>query len=207
MPEELTAWLEDPIPEPEADQASSAEMEEPAVPESEPEPALMVTETMAEIFLRQGHQELALAVYTQLLQREPDNPRISAAAAALAERLAPPPPPPASEPAPEPEPEPEPEPKYDAASTGGTAVRNFMTGLLSAGRPRPATTVHPPVFDREEDSKAPSFDEFFGTEAPPAPAGASHFSVPSAHRPELGSRTGEAEELEQFHAWLRGLKS
>jgi len=241
LPEELTAWLEDPMnleavaePGPVGDPApasesnqmlgidpdrvetvqhpdedepaaigtdSPAEPEEPVLAESEPEPELMVTETMAEIFLRQGHQELALAVYTQLLQREPDNPRISAAAAQLADILAPPPPP-----APEPPP-PEPVRHFDAESTGGTPVSEFLTTLLTAGRPRPATSVHPPAFDREEENKPPSFDEFFATDAPPAPAGAAQPSVPSASRPEVGPRTGEAEELEQFHAWLRGLKS
>ncbi len=233
LPSELTAWLEDPIPVPDtattettkADDPvepveaiepiepiasfetveplsdSSPDVEEPAAPESEPEPELVVTETMAEIFLRQGHQELALAVYAQLLQREPDNSRIAAALAGLTESLAPPPPPPP------PEPPPEPVKRYDAASTGGTAVKEFLTALLAVGRPKPATTVHPPAFDREVEERAPSFDEFFATESPPAPAAAAIPAAPHGQRAEVGPRTGEAEELEQFHAWLRGLKS
>ena len=60
--------------------APQAEEQEPA---TAAEPELVVTETMAEIFLRQGHRELALAVYAQLAQREPDNERIAAALASL----------------------------------------------------------------------------------------------------------------------------
>ncbi len=180
-----------PEPEPEPDTES----------EPEPEPELLVTETMAEIFLRQGHRELALAVYAQLRQREPDNERIAALADELALSLAPPPPPPA------PEPPPEPVRRHDAANTGGTAVKDFLTTLFAAGRPRPATTVHPPAFDREEEDKAPSFDEFFATENPPAPVSGSPPSELMSERAEVTPRSGEVEELEQFHAWLRGLKS
>jgi hypothetical protein len=160
---------------------------------------------MAEIFLRQGHRELALAVYTQLRQREPDNTRIAGLADELAQSLAPPAPPPP------PEPPPEPVKRYDAAATGGVAVKDFLTSLFAAGRPRPAATVHPPAFDQVEDHKAPSFDEFFATETPLAPASGSSPSElagePAGERMEVAPRTGEAEELEQFHAWLRGLKS
>jgi hypothetical protein len=160
---------------------------------------LMVTETMAEIFLRQGHRELALAVYHQLLQREPGNERIQAAAAELSAALAPPPP--VVEAA-----APPPPPKFDAESTGGRSVRAMLAGVFSAGRPRPAATVHPPAFDREEN-KAPSFDEFFATEEPAAPATAARppesVTEPSGESP----RAGDAEELAQFHAWLRGLKT
>ncbi|HJR34042.1 MAG TPA: tetratricopeptide repeat protein, partial [Gemmatimonadales bacterium] len=60
------AHVEEPEPEPESEPAD--------LPAREPE--LVVTETMAEIFLRQGHRELALAVYTQLSLRDPDNRRL-----------------------------------------------------------------------------------------------------------------------------------
>lgn len=244
LPDELTAWLSDPIPEPEPEPVMVREPEEPEPapalePENEPEPVavaapelasdeefvifnettesdseidavpesmrdelqsdLMVTETMAEIFLRQGHRELALAVYHQLLQREPGNERIQAAAAELSAALAPPPP--VVEAA-----APPPPPKFDAESTGGRSVRAMLAGVFSAGRPRPAATVHPPAFDREEN-KAPSFDEFFATEEPAAPATAARppesVTEPSSESP----RAGDAEELAQFHAWLRGLKT
>jgi tetratricopeptide (TPR) repeat protein len=172
-------------------------VEEPA--EEEPaEPDLMVTETMAEIFLRQGHRELALAVYTQLLQREPENERVKGLADELARSL---------QPAPEPVEVPPAEPprRYDAASTGGRPVQAFLGSLFSVGRPRPAPAVHPPAFDRDGKARAPSFDEFFAVDTPQAPA--SMAAAEEVARVESGHRAGDAEELEQFHAWLRGLKT
>lgn len=247
LPDELTAWLTDPIPEPEPEPVMAKEPEPGPEPEPEPQPEpenepepvavaaqelasdeefvifnetaesdseidavpesmrdelqsdLMVTETMAEIFLRQGHRELALAVYHQLLQREPGNERIQAAAAELSATLAPPPP--VVE-----EAAPPPPPKFDAESTGGRSVKAMLSGVFSAGRPRPAATVHPPAFDREEN-KAPSFDEFFATEEPAAPATAAGTPEPVAESSGESPRAGDAEELAQFHAWLRGLKT
>jgi hypothetical protein len=207
----------DPAPEPE--------------PEPEPEPAeagepeLVVTETMAEIFLRQGHRELALAVYTQLAQRDPWNERVRAAAAALQLELAPPPPPPAPEP---------PAERFAAAETGGRSVQALFGALLAARRPAIATAIHPPAF---EPPKAPSgeptrpaqdalsLSAVFGDEAapagpasPPPPAEPSFdefFAAGSASDAELPKPPGQEsaaaatqapEDLEQFNAWLRGLK-
>jgi tetratricopeptide (TPR) repeat protein len=251
LPEELTAWLEEPIPpiEPPAeplapvaadvpepgvneslvaeDPAPEADLAVAPVPESDVpapaaespagvaseealqdpgEPDLMVTETMAEIFLRQGHRELALAVYTQLLQREPDNERVKTAAADLAASLAP------AVPESQPEAPPEPVRRYDAASTGGRPVQEALASLLSAGRPRPAQPVHPPAFDREsaappEPSPEPSFDEFFASPEPPAPASSAVAPAPAPEGTGEPARAADPEELEQFHAWLRGLKT
>jgi tetratricopeptide (TPR) repeat protein len=183
-------------------EAAEADSEIEAVPESmrdELSSELMVTETMAEIFLRQGHRELALAVYHQLLQREPGNERIAAAAGELSASLAPQPP--VAE-----APAPPPPPRFDAQSTGGRSVKELFSTVLSAGRPRPAAAVHPPAFDREEN-KAPSFDEFFATEEPAAPASAASVPEPMVEAQREHLRTGDVEELEQFHAWLRGLKT
>jgi tetratricopeptide (TPR) repeat protein len=71
--------IEEEYPEPVAEEPVAPEpvAEEPVAAESEPE--LVVTETMAEIFLRQGHRELALAVYAQLAQRAPENARVAEA--------------------------------------------------------------------------------------------------------------------------------
>lgn len=214
LPDELTAWLADsePATPPKPDEElaifneeSEADSEIEAVPVAQRDELgseLMVTETMAELFLRQGHRELALAVYRQLLQREPGNDRISALAADLSASLAPPPPPPVVEE----EAAPPPPPKFDAQSTGGRSVKELFSGVFSAGRPRPAAAVHPPAFDREEN-KAPSFDEFFATEEPPAPASTANLPDPVAEAARDNLRAGDAEELEQFHAWLRGLKT
>ena len=211
-----------PEPEPEATLLEE-EAEEPATAE---EPELVVTETMAEIFLRQGHRELALAVYTQLLLREPDNDRIAAAAAGLQHELAPPAPPPPPE---------MPEPRFAAAETGGRSVRALLGALLSANRPAVATAVHPPAFEPPrrpageptrpaQDALSlsavfgdeagpsgpasppvnaagePSFDEFFA----PGASAESELPTPPGNEPAAASQV--PEDLEQFNAWLRGLK-
>lgn len=189
-------------PQPEPAQEPEPELE----PEGEPvaeEPELVVTETMAEIFLRQGHRELALAVYTQLLLREPENHRIAAAVAELGGRS----PAAASEAPVAPS---APARRYDASSTGGRSVAEFLAALLSAPRPSPtAKAVHPPAFESkrapaepEPNQPAPSFDEFF---APPA---GSRATAPRATDTGFAEnpRAEDAEDMEQFNAWLRGLK-
>jgi len=196
----------EPSLEPEAPAAPEPVMGEPSgvEPEPEPEPELVVTETMAEIFLRQGHRELALAVYSQLLQREPDNQRIVAAVGELTGSLGP---------APTPEPVPtasEPPRRYDARGTGGRPVGEFLSALLSAARPQPpAPAVHPPAFEApvaapqsQSRPAEPSFDEFF---APPG-ARTSEESPPSNPGLAENFRAEDSEDLEQFNAWLRGLK-
>ncbi len=89
-------------PEPELQQIPAVDTRQPeAVPRPEPEleseptaatvePELVVTETMAEVFLRQGHRELARAVYDQLARRDPENGRIASALAGLSADRAPP---------------------------------------------------------------------------------------------------------------------
>lgn len=234
-----------PAPEPEfqpaeaidaeaAIEESAPEPEPPVAPEPEPsaaedaEPELVVTETMAEIFLRQGHRELALAVYVQLAQREPDNERIAAALARLTPDVPPPPPAPA----------PEPPRPFAASDTGGRSVGQLFGALLSAARPTPAPAIHPPAFEppkrgngeptrpaqeslslsavfgeggtpvgpagtnTDPPAGEPSFDEFF------APAtGSAEVELPRAPGSETNAMPAPVpEDLEQFNAWLRGLK-
>lgn len=192
-------------PEPDRNEENQAAEPEEKEEKEAAEPDLMVTETMAEIFLRQGHRELALAVYTQLLQREPRNERVKAAAEELSRSLAPEPAPP--EPAPVPPPR-----RHDAASTGGRPVQEFLGTILSAGRPRPAHPLHPPAFDRRSEPRSesapaePSFDEFFASEEPVAPA-SSPMAADVPEGSEESPRATDPEELEQFHAWLRGLQT
>jgi tetratricopeptide (TPR) repeat protein len=201
-----------------------------AAPEAEPE--LVVTETMAEIFLRQGHRELALAVYSQLVQRDPGNERIASAYSRLQLELAPPAPPPAA-PAPAKEPKP-----YAAAATGGRSVAELFAALLAAQRPAVASTIHPPAFEAprrpvgEPTRAAPdslSLSAVFGEEAAPAgPAGGapepgsaepsfeqfftpaegptSDMELPKSSDSQTVMSSMAPEDLEQFNAWLRGLK-
>jgi tetratricopeptide (TPR) repeat protein len=188
---------------------------EPSEPEHSEQPTLIVTESMAELFLKQGHRELALAVYRQLAERNPDSDSISGAIARLEQELAPPP----AAPAPERKP-------YAAAVTGGRSVERRLQAVLHAPPPSTASTVLPPAIEpgaeptrpsqdslslsavfgdepaprarREEEPAAasnaePSYDEFFG-------AGPSEPAAAPAPRGE-----GEAD-LRQFNEWLKGLK-
>jgi tetratricopeptide (TPR) repeat protein len=228
-PSDAAAWWATAQP----DEPVAASQESPVSVESEaeaagggPEPALVVTESMAEVFLRQGHPALALAVYTQLAQRDPENRRVAEAMTRLQEELAPPAPAPA------------PAPRYDAASTGGMSIGARLDGLLGAARPAVAATVHPPAFEAPkrtveptrpgEDSLSlssvfgedagsapvgpasgpaesaegePSFDEFF------APQEAAELpSTPAPAQEAAGAPVQSGEDLERFNAWLRGLK-
>ena len=219
---------EEPVAEPPVVEEPMAEepvAEEPVAAESEPE--LVVTETMAEIFLRQGHRELALAVYAQLAQRDPENGRVAEAYAALQAELAPPPPP---------APEVPPAPQYAASATGGTSVEEMFQGLLQASRPALAPGLHPPAFEAPRrptgeptrpaqdtlslsavfgDEAAPSrpagtppgpvsgeptFDEFF------TPGDGANAELPKSAPPGATAPSQVPEDLEQFNAWLRGLK-
>lgn len=197
-----------------ADVADSSEQSHE--PEHAEQPVLIVTESMAELFLKQGHRELALAVYRQLADRSPESDSIRGAIARLEQELAPPP----AAPAPERKP-------YAAAETGGRSVERRLQAVLHAPPPSTASTVLPPAIEpgaeptrpaqdalslsavfgdepaarprREEEPVAstnaaePSYDEFFGA-GPTEPAAA------PAPRGE-----GEAD-LRQFNEWLKGLK-
>lgn len=238
-----------PVPEPELERAAQpepvAEHEtvsapvagaepagEPEAGSAPPEPELVVTETMAEIFLRQGHRELALAVYSQLVQREPANLRIAAAFSQLQSELAPLAPlpvPPAAVDEPR---------RYDAVTTGGRSVAELFAALLAAERPAVAPTIHPPAFEAprrpmgEPTRAAPdslSLSAVFGEEAapagpaagPPEPGPAepsfeqfftpaegptADIELPKSSDSQTVMSSMAPEDLEQFNAWLRGLK-
>lgn len=63
--------------------------EEPATPAQEAQGGMLVTETMAELYARQGLHAEALNVYRQLAERRPDEGRLQQRIAELEERLAP----------------------------------------------------------------------------------------------------------------------
>jgi hypothetical protein len=230
----------EPEPEPEAEPEPVVSAEAEPSEESEPagvatEPELMVTETMAEIFLRQGHRELALAVYSQLVQREPGNERIVGAFARLQSELAPPAPAPSLGAA---APSAEPERRYGAAATGGRSVADLFSSLLRAERPSVASAIHPPAFESPRRpsgeptrpaSESLSLSAVFGEEAAPAgPAGGppepgtaepsfeqfftpaegstAEVQLPKPPEDQAVMSSLAPEDLEQFNAWLRGLK-
>jgi len=168
-----------------------------AVAGVEPEPELVVTETMAEIFLRQGHRQLALAVYTQLAGREPDNLRIREAIGRLEGEFR------------------TPQsglPTYAAVLTGGQSVRGFFERLLASGRPGPAPAAErlslgavfgddragtEPVAAAAE--AGPSYDEFYADDLPPA-------DVAATASVDADSPPADPDDLEGFTSWLKGLK-
>ena len=194
-----------------------AESEEPLIdseehPADEP-PALIVTESMAELFLRQGHRELALAVYRQLAARGSVSERLQAEMARVEAELS-------SRASVAVEGKP-----YAARATGGQSVEEFLQGVLRAQPPAQASSVLPPAIEpaageptratsdtlplsavfgdepvvppRPQPAPAqsePSFDEFFGAAPSPEPT------------PAGGAERPETEDLRQFNEWLKGLK-
>lgn len=208
----------EPAPEPEPVHEATAEAPEPApAMESTPVPAdesgLIVTESMAEVFLRQGHKSLALAVYRQLAERTPGSTSIMEAIAGLEADLAPVPT--ATEPV---------RVAYRAAETGGRSVGQLLRAVLTAPPPVATSTVLPPAIEpageptrptpqaltlgavfgdepaaappavEQPAATEPSYDEFFGA-APAAEVGATG-----------AARGPDGEDLRQFNDWLRGLK-
>jgi tetratricopeptide (TPR) repeat protein len=194
------------------------------------EPELVVTETMAEVFLRQGHLAEALTVYRELLRRSPESPHLAARIGEVEARQAA-----ASAPPPK--------PAYAARDTGGQSVGALFQTLLGArpGDPpmRWPSRVEPSTPDPAPEAAsatrpAPeplSLGSVFGDEPPPvtpamrgsadAPSasagpapvsfddffGAPHatgISPPSPPGRATAARRGD--DLEQFHAWLQSLK-
>jgi tetratricopeptide (TPR) repeat protein len=227
----------EPPPEPSAAEPEpvSGVMRSPAVELDDApavaEPELVVTETMAEVFLRQGHLAEAITVYRELVRRGPGGEQLASRLAELEARQA------AVS-------APRPRPAYAARDTGGQSVAGFFQTLLQGrpeelpprwpARPEPAMETEPPpnsssatrpageplslgsVFGDEPPPVAPavgrpsgehmapgattpgSFDDFFGS-----PAKAAGPSPP----PIAGRPVGRGgDDLDQFHAWLQGLK-
>ncbi len=199
-------------PEERGDEASNDDQDD--------EDALVVTESMAEIFLRQGHDELALAVYTELARRDPENDRLQEAIGRLT------PAPAAEDDAPAVESAPA---RFAASSTGGESLGDFLAGVLAVREPISPLAITPPAMDRpkegeptrpadkhfgldsvfgddpsdasapaaateEGEGTSPSFDEFF-SDRPPVVA-----------PPSGTSSASDSEDLQHFNDWLKGLK-
>jgi len=228
---------------------------EPVTPEADTEyetsePDIVATETMAELYMSQGHRNEALEVYRILLDETPDDHRLKekvealeselegvaaaeessdAAADSAWDEVT------VSEDA-------EPAPNYAASKTGGQPARAFFKDLL-ASRP---TAAAPPEAASIEDSEEPARDvvgeptrpaddrlslsAVFGEDTspvPPAVAGTDEsegevtgegFSFdsffggdrgdPGRRRPAARRARSDEDEadLDQFHAWLQGLK-
>ena len=143
---DLTDALADSPPQPELDEwaVAPAETVQAARPEAGPEawkdalpdswsardtvtdaapappPTPFVTETMAELFLRQGHRDQALAVYRQLLSASPDDERLAARVAEL---------------------------QPTAPSPAGQSVREFLARFAARRPGERAAAATPPLDD------------------------------------------------------------
>ena len=204
--------------------------------EEEAESGLVVTETMAELYLSQGHRYEALGVYRMLAARSPDDPRLSQKVEALTAEVES-----GRVSAVDELPEEAVTAARSASMTGNQSVKSFFRGVLSAGlgqaegespaapalqpestgqvvgeptRPaqdhlslsavfgEDASPVPPAVAGTGEGDEASgegfSFDSFFGGEGD------------AADRPSGGGRRARSaedeEDLDQFNAWLQGLK-
>lgn len=219
---------------------SAAPDEERESPEDEasPEPEEMVaeaefivTESMAELFLRQGHRDLALAVYRQLVI-DPEYRHLDEVIVRLELEAAQANPKPVMESeAAQPS---APARRYAAADTGGVAVPTFLREVLEAPPPATDSSILPPAIERgpagepTRDAGGPlSLADVFGEDAAaaqpaiaaedrPHPAPASPASEEPSYDEFFGAGSGgddmpaavstESEHLEQFNEWLRGLK-
>jgi tetratricopeptide (TPR) repeat protein len=192
-------------------------------------PELVVTESMADLYLRQGHRKEALAVYRLLYQRAPDDLRLRERVDELETEVA------AEVSGAEPT---ESVISLAAADAGRTVSALFQT-LLRAALPAPAGNWEQAVApaarplaqhqtDREPDTAAPtrpagdhlSLSDVFGEEGSPVPP-----AVPAARSAAegdvsfdafFGDAAGEQarsraparedDDLDQFHSWLQNLK-
>jgi tetratricopeptide (TPR) repeat protein len=205
-----------------------------AEPPRHPEPDLLVTESMAELLVRQGHTAEALNVYRHLEGRTGERRfrdkvvELEARTAAAAPAAVRP------EPATAPESPPAPTPTYSVQQTHGQSVHIFLRGVLGARPPAPAAAPSSAAPQRgTTDASAtgaptrPAHDSLslssvFGEESTPTPpavpaagtgagqGGVSYdeFFGAASSAPARPSRTPDAksDDLDQFHAWLQNLK-
>ena len=170
--------------------------EEVAPSTGEPEP--VVTQTMAEVYVKQGLIDSALKVYRELLAQRPEDPQLLSRIAELE----------GGAPAPKDAPADSEKPQYLASKTGGISTRDFLAAVIAAGPPPPPSNLPPPTSPgsgergagRGEEGESReeagvSFDEFFGGTAP------KQKTTESSEPPE--AKGDDAD----FKDWLEGLKS
>ncbi len=194
-------------------------------------PDLVVTETMAQVFLRQGHVVEALAVYRELAARSPESERLRERVAELEARQF------ALSTAP-------PRPSVLARDTGGQSLGSFFSALLAARpetspasadgvsgvelSPETAPATRPAegplslgsVFGEDPPAVAPAVPPAGAAPAPAEPAAdapaesvsfddffaGAQAPAPPPAPPTRPSRAKPDDDLDQFHSWLQGLK-
>lgn len=176
----------------------------------------VVTETMAELYARQGHTEEALRVYQALLEQRPGDPALRGKIARLTAGRG----------------------STASAATGQTSrafLRGVLHGLALTGAGREAATGSPmgagmsldSTFGEEAappaGSAAPvapavptttggfSFDDFFATPGAPSERGAPDGPPPGSASAGYGGppRPGgdDRADLDEFQRWLQGLRT
>ena len=176
------------------EQAESPEEVAPSTGEPEP----VVTQTMAEVYVKQGLIDSALKVYRELLAQRPEDPQLLSRIAELE----------GGAPAPKDAPADSEKPQYLASKTGGISTRDFLAAVIAAGPPPPPSNLPPPASPgsgergagrgeeggRSEEAGV-AVDEFFGGTAP------KQKTTESSEPPE--AKGDDAD----FKDWLEGLKS
>jgi hypothetical protein len=231
---QATAWPDAPDAtapsvEPSAAETPAAQPESaddsPVVPDAEPD--LVVTESMAELYLRQGHAHEALTIYRELYLRRPDDARLRNRVTELETAQA------AADPG-------EPEIPVYSAGAGGRSVAALFQDLLAA---RPAPASWSPLGAAPASATAPaaapggatadasegeptrpaddrlSLSAVFGDDSSPVPpavpaaqAGdgmsfdAFFDATPTAEPAPRRAAARDDDDLDQFHAWLQNLK-
>lgn len=198
--------------------AAEPPREAEAGPGAEPEP--VVTETMAELYAKQGLVAEARDIYRKLVAQRPNDAALAARLAVLetapggrrasAARLA-------------------------AADTGGPSARDFLSQVFGGEAPRPSTSSPVPAAAQGAPTRRASDEvslaSVFGEEVPPLPRPAAApgpelksagqgFSfdeffgaqrkAPGQSGPADPADTGEGtggEDDDDFKRWLKGLKS
>ena len=181
-----------------------------------PELDLVLTESMAELLVQQGHPGEALTIFRHLARRADSPGRFHDKIAELEEVTS------------------RPTPAFSVKETRGQSVHDFLRGVLGSRLPMPPRAASPhadqprpaadpggaptrpahdslslsSVFGEESTTPTPpavptasaggaggvSYDDFFG-----APAGSAAQRPPRAPDPK-------SDDLDQFHAWLQNLK-
>jgi len=215
---------EEPSAETPPAQAESAD-DSPVVPDAEPD--LVVTESMAELYLRQGHAHDALTIYRELYLRRPDDARLRNRVTELETAQA------AADPG-------EPEVPVYSAGAGGRSVAALFQDLLAA-RPAPASWA--PLGSAPASATGPaaapggatadgsegeptrpaddrlSLSAVFGDDSSPVPPAISTAqagdgmsfdaffdATPTAEPAPRRAAARDDDDLDQFHAWLQNLK-
>jgi tetratricopeptide (TPR) repeat protein len=185
-----------------------------------PEPEPVVTETMAEVYAKQGLLDNAVEVYRKLVEARPGDDGLAARLAELEAQVMPTPevqvasaPEVQVAPAPEvqvvstpeaqvapapqegpPPPPPPPQRRYAATETGGTPARAFLAEVLASRPPGADGTASTPP-PAEEPQEAPtSLEAVFG-EAPSSPGSAPE---PPAEPPPTGPAKEGGISFDEF---------